>query len=327
MVTKKQKEKRKDFQKQKLRVGKSTGKPANQTDISYVAKTIALQKQSIGSDKNVINHFLTLTKHYSHTTRKEALVGLRNNALDITDFRAFFSATGPLVLDSSRQVRNALYELYKSSEIAPQLTANATLLMLYVHSAMTHITPEVRSQSTAFLDLLVEHAAKQIVSLAWIKTLTCFFPLLGWEFSSSTAKNNTKLSSGSVTTGLSFGAKAADVKLAHLQSLNKLIMAGLDIELDTDRNAPLTHHRDTAKFLSPKEANPYLILGLFSEQRSTASSSVPTSGVTEDVESRHEVLKNFKTPLVTGLTICTKEGGQMGRISANLLQVISSMGS
>lgn len=318
MVSKKQKEKRKDFQKQKLRIGKSTGKPANQTDISYVAKQINLQRQSLGTEKNAVNHFLTLTKHYSHNTRKEALVGLLNNALDITDFRAFFSATAPLILDTSKPVRDALYELYKSDTIAPQLAPNASLVMLYVHSAMTHITPDVRSQSTAFLDLLVEHAPKQVVTLTWIKTLSCFLPLLGWESSSAP-----KLSSGSIDSGLQFGSRASDVKLAHIQSLSKLISAGIDEGLDKDVNAPFTLNKDTVKFLRPTTGNPYVILGLFSDHQNSNPSSTTT--VTEDVESRQEALKSFKEAIVSGLTLCTKEGGQLGRLSSGLLQSLNQI--
>ncbi|ANB15824.1 Ipi1p [Sugiyamaella lignohabitans] len=227
------------------------------------------------------------------------------------------------------------------------MSSHSPFIMLYVHSAMTHITPEIRAQSTDFLNILLETVPEQVSRLSWAKTLKCFFPLLGWPLedekktSSGPKHPGTTISSASVTTGLSFGASAAKTKLAHIMSLDKLLNIGLDEALDSaSDNLPPFHHPETAKFLLPIRSGPYATLGLFSRstgiggtnsstsQHSTRSStpiseSTDVFTVTEDVESRCGLVKTvYYKSLTRGLENTVKEAGQVGRVSSNMLKFL-----
>ena len=190
--------------------------------------------------------------------------------------------------------------------------SHTAFIMLYIHSAMTHITPAIRAQSTAYLDVLLDTAPEQVARLGWSKTLSCFFPLLGWPVGSEVSS----LAAATVTTGLSFGKDAPKTRQAHIQSLEKFLLVGLDKKLDSSLvRLPPFHHSEAGKFWLPQTSNPYLSLGLFGQSHSE-------DPVTEDVESRYALLEKYSAALARGLDSCVKEGGQVGRVAAAILNEV-----
>jgi pre-rRNA-processing protein IPI1 len=214
-----------------------------------------LPQQAIVRDKEsdeAFEHFLSLTKHHNSDTRKEALVQIQTHVHQhLGNLRPVFQATAPLILDESKKVRDMVEQLYGSVELKQHLHAHGALVMLYVHSAMTNIGPEVRGQSTNFLTLLLDSAPREVARLAWTRTISNFFPLLGWPIDVSSSKSE-KLASATVTTGLSFGTSASKYKLAHITALKSLLTTCLDDELDGDETIQASqYHPDTLKFLLP----------------------------------------------------------------------------
>ncbi|KAJ2710500.1 rRNA processing protein, partial [Coemansia spiralis] len=83
----KKKKKAEDFKRVKLKVGKKKAPPSNATDTSFTARAIVLSEQSIVADKSAqqtnsrnqtLRELLTQQRHYSATTRKDAVMGLAN---------------------------------------------------------------------------------------------------------------------------------------------------------------------------------------------------------------------------------------------------------
>lgn len=320
MVTKKQKEKRKDFQKQKLKVGKGTPANANATDTSFTAKSIHLKQQNIAnelSSEAELQKYLSLCKHHSNTVRKEALIYIQNHIDNIKSMKDVISTIAPMVRDESNSVREQLLETLKAIDNVDNklIKPHTSLIMLHTHSAMTYLTPNIRAQSTNFLNFMLQAAPEEVSRLSFAKTLSCFFPLLGWETDEKSSKldRSISLAASTATTGLSYGSKASSTKLSHIQSLEKLLTAALSSEEVI--NESKFFHPDSKKFLLPTTSGPFLHLELF----------VPADDkvtITEDTTDRIALVKTVFNTLENGLKEAIKDGGQVGRTASKLLEFI-----
>lgn len=341
---KKKKEKRKDFVKTKLRVGKEKPKSNNHTDTSFVAKTISLPNQSInkhdltlsgstagagklntGLTAERLTHYLSLFKHHSSSTRKEALAYVQNQHIPYTssNLKPVITSAAPLLTDASASVRAASLELLK---VVPTsvLLANAQFIALYINAAMTSIDPSVRAKSTLALDLVVDAASEVVCRVAWSKILGSFMTLLGWSGNSANRggglNNNNAMV---VTTSLDFGS--AKVTVSHLQSLHKFLSAGIGMTVgDSDISDPSRPKNTFAlKFLVPDTSMPYLSLSLFTTD-GVATANKKESTITEDQESRLSVLSGYLDNLHYGLDQAQKEGGEISRYAKQVKALLAA---
>lgn len=293
--------KKKDFTKQKLKVGKSRQPASNATSTAFTAKAISLPNQTLGKKAN-LQTYLSLAKHHSVQARKEAVLHLQEIALTSPpSLASICHALGPLILDTEKDVRQNVLKFMKAMPES-SLAAHSSLLLLYIQSAMTHITPSIRGESTSFLDALCVNCPQEVARLGFAKTLSLFFPLLGWPL-----EGNAQASV--VSTALAFGKLADKVKFAHLQSLYRLLELGL-------ADAPVVEeplfHPDTLKFMIPKVSEPFARLGF----------GTTPENVTEDRDARELVVSHIQKPLVNGLAIVTKEGGEIGRVAARITTLV-----
>lgn len=204
-VSKSVREKRKDFAKTKLKVGKSKQLPANHTDTTFRTKAVVLPKQSVTQEATVkearsISHYLALLSHKSGDIRRDALQQLTAHLTAhpphlSTIITPILQAISPLIIDDTSSVRAALLELFRSvlrKLPGRVLNAHTDHLLLYISSAMTHISPSIRADSTRFLEWSIAHmsAAETIVTKQFEKFLNNFSTLLGWT------GQNTMLSNG-----------------------------------------------------------------------------------------------------------------------------------
>lgn len=208
-----------------------------------------------------------------------------------------------------------MLELFKSPMIMENLEYHVDFIILYIHSAMTHISPEIRSQSTQFLDVLLEAAPKTVCRIAWAKTLSCFFPLLGWPIESKDKSSKGAVAASTMTTGLSFGSNAPKARLGHLQSLDKFITVGIDSCLD-EQTSDIAFHPETSRFLMSSGTNPFVSLNIF------GNSLASDPSITEDSRSRLDLVKSYWSSLARGLEDAIKEAGQLGRVAKSLLVVL-----
>ncbi|KZV72568.1 hypothetical protein PENSPDRAFT_649670 [Peniophora sp. CONT] len=173
-ATRKKKEKAADFSKSKLKLGKGKQLPTNAVDTSFKARSIALPSQSIASSKPTsepttkrklsLDDLIAQLKHYSPSTRRDALSGLRelltaHPSLLLPALPRLLTSTARLISDDDQSVRKGLLSLL--SYVLPTAGANALAphapsLLLFTASAQTHIFPAVALDAVRLLDLLLD---------------------------------------------------------------------------------------------------------------------------------------------------------------------------
>ncbi|KAJ1024872.1 hypothetical protein NDA16_002908 [Ustilago loliicola] len=178
-ATKRKKEKKADFQKTKLKLGKGKQAANNATDVSFKAKTIALPQQSINADKSgklVNSRNLTVAdlalqlRHYSANVRRDAVDGIReiltlHPSLLLSAAASLIPELSRCIGDDDAAVRKQLHSLL--AWMLPQIPAQLlgpyhNTLLLFTTSALSHIYPEVRLDAVKVLDVCLEilpHAA------------------------------------------------------------------------------------------------------------------------------------------------------------------------
>lgn len=314
-------------QKAKLKVGKTKAKPTNYTDTSFVAKSISLPTQSLSrnedADVDLIKR-LSLLKHHASQTRKETLIFIEqhlpeNPAL----YKQIITAIVPLIIDQSLSVRTALVSLL--TEIGKRhpnlIELHTRSIILFVHSAMTHITPAIRSDSVRFLNLLIAYGPNALIKSSWVKTLKSFFILLNWTLNSSKQSVSLAITS-SVTSNISTKAKQQ-----ALDSLVRFLKIGVFQEPSTESTTQLrTVHPLTKHYLLPAAPQPFASLKLFTREltttnRNSSDETIDLNKVScEDYETRIQVFcEHFSQPAQKNLVNLIKEGGELGK-SANTLQ-------
>ncbi|KAG8819817.1 hypothetical protein FRC19_009501 [Serendipita sp. 401] len=178
--TKKQKEKSSDFKKAKLKLGKGKKPANNAVDTSFKAHSIALPTQSIMVEKagpttkkhQSLSDLLSLLKHYSANSRKDALMGLRElfsayADAPISNISTVLLACCKLISDEDGSVRKSnmqFMDWYLHNIPQKTILPHSATLMLYVTSALTHIFPEIRVDTIKLLDILLDVCPAIVVS-------------------------------------------------------------------------------------------------------------------------------------------------------------------
>ncbi|ODV79950.1 Pre-rRNA-processing protein IPI1 [Suhomyces tanzawaensis NRRL Y-17324] len=349
---KKKADKRKDFVKPKLRVGKTAAKPDNHTDTSFVAKTIHLPNQSLAkpagqaqSDRGDVDlsHHLSLTKHHSSTTRKEVLAYIQAHLPNNPSFyKNILTAVVPLILDQSAGVRAAVVSLLVACAHKQQglLDLHMRTVVLFIYSAMTHILPDIRNDSTKFLQILVDHAGQSVARAYFIKTIKNFFGLLAW-----TLTDDKKAQSLAITTSLSLGGSTKKARIFHLIVLRKFLEASLFEPTGAVNDVELAAavHAQSYKYQLSQAPQPFSPLNLFTTtlpRSRTVENSLSNQGVddgtfslkdldsisSEDLETRRKILKDvFFKPSLKNLKSLIKEGGEVGREANSCMAVLEKL--
>jgi hypothetical protein len=171
-VSKAVKQKRKDFAKTKLKVGKHKGQADNYTDTSFKAAKIVLPKQSVNNavhiggaqqeveegagdagkfledaakNRAVLSKLLGLLQHKAHDTRKDALVSLtgflttkhKHHQVSSVLLTPIMAKLVPMILDEDRQVRRQLlatFEMLQELGRRTQPTSGRSSADVHAHS-------------------------------------------------------------------------------------------------------------------------------------------------------------------------------------------------
>ncbi|MCJ1417895.1 rRNA processing protein [Xylographa parallela] len=323
---KKKRDKKKDFQKQKLKVGKARPQAANFTDTSFKSKAIVLNTQSLNinapSSSDQFSHHLGLLTSRSDTQRKESLSYLTTTIVSRPVGSPLQQPVSilvpkllPLFLDGSNGVRNQLLKLLRvlpSGEVEDLIEK----VLLYVRAGMTHLAADIRSSSMDILGWLLEAAGEAIVSCAggWVKTLRCFLAMLGWS--------NEEANEAWSTNKASFGKAGSEGKtlVKILNTLGLFLSIGIT-EAETTEEVqginffPLSH---VQYHLLPKRSNTYASLNLFGSHRNEDNQMYEQCG-----ERRKILSSKFQKALEQGLESARQEGGEIGRAAAAVTKIIT----
>ncbi|RDW79944.1 hypothetical protein BP6252_04582 [Coleophoma cylindrospora] len=321
----KKKEKKKDFQKVKLKVGKTKAKPDNFTDTSFKAKSIVVNQQSLSTSAPTssaqFEHYLSLaSSSKSDTQRRDALAYLTsrlssrpvNEPLPLPT-SILLPKLAPLILDGTASVRTQLLKflrLLPSSDIGDRAEA----MLLYIRAGMTHLAVDIRTDALSVMEWMLEVAPEDVVACpgGWVKTLKCFMSMMGWALSIGTTK-------WTAATKASFG-KAGKTFPRQLMVLAQFLRAGLveqqALPPTASRQAlfPLT---DVNIHMIPTSSNAYAHLNLFGTPRDEEGEMYV------DREGRQRVFnKLFQTAVEKGIENAKKEAGEPGRAGAVLAKVL-----
>ncbi|KAL6710831.1 rRNA processing protein [Coniothyrium glycines] len=318
---KKKENKKKDFQKTKLKVGKGRPKAANSTDTSFRAKSIALKQQALSTLAPTLEaqcaHHLGLLNHKSDAQRKESLAFLTSainsnpSAPLPQPSSVIVPAVQRLLLDGSNSVRQQSLKLLQSLPLS-DVASCADQLLLYTRAAMTHLAGEIRVYGLEVLEWLLGVAGDEVVSCAggWVKMLKCFLSLLGWQSEASSKWSTAK----------SYGKADTKVQVKQMSALTLFLRAGLchvqvmTSMLTSDVNFPLWQ---TGHHMLLERSNAYAHLNLFGSTRDEEAQMY------EDREDRQRVFHDrAEEAIATGLEQATKGGGELGRAAAQLRKVV-----
>ncbi|KAI4666460.1 uncharacterized protein J4E79_002499 [Alternaria viburni] len=319
---KKKENKKKDFQKAKLKVGKARPKTANSTDTSFRAKSISLKQQALSTSAPSLEaqcaHYLGLLNHKADTQRRESLAFLTsaivNNPPTVPlpqPSSVIIPVAQKLILDGSNSVRQQLLKLLQS--LPPlDIASHADQLLLHTRAAMTHLATEIRLFGLDVLEWLLAVAGDEVVSCAggWVKMLKCFLSLLGWQSEASSKWSTAK----------SYGKADTKMQVKQMNALTSFLRAGLShrqtiASVDiSDRNFPLWH---TQHHVLSERSNVYAHLNLFGAARDEEAEMY------EDREDRQRLFRDrAEAAIVAGLEQATKGGGELGRAGAQLRKAV-----
>lgn len=198
--TRKKKEKKKDFVKPKLKVGKTAAKSANHTSTEFKAKKITISSTT----KNFISGGSSSTEYLKKlsvvrktttnlTSRKEILAEFLE-LLKRDPFQEqhpipldeLLKVLRMLFLDQSKKIRTdsreILAELIKNHNNL--IILNHDSLMLFIFSAMTHLKPTIRQDSIYTLRLILDggERLKQLtIANYWIRVWKNILVLMNWK--------------------------------------------------------------------------------------------------------------------------------------------------
>lgn len=335
---KKKQEKKKDFQKTKLRVGKTAARPDNYTDTSFTARSISLPNQSIAKSSNKLDlsHYLLLTRHHSATTRKELLAYIEAHLPSSPSlYKQIFLLTVQLVTDPSSSVRQAFTSLLAAcgTKQPGLLDVHMRSVVLYVHSAMSHIQSDVRASSTGVLDVLVRQAPAALVKGHFVKTLRTYFSLMSWTLS-----DEKKAVSYAVNSAASLDGASKKARCTHLAVLARFLEAAL-FESSGLKSSALDWskceciHPQTARYMLAPNPQAFVPLKLFVTELPSNAHSQAMDGAysvrdldtvsSEDQETRRKiVLDVFLAPLRKNLATIVREGGDAGKEAAACVGVL-----
>ncbi|KAK0717100.1 Rix1 complex component [Lasiosphaeria miniovina] len=315
----KKKEKKKDFHKAKLKVGKANAKAANFTDTSFKSKSINVNQQTLeGDGSDSVEQFKqTLTTAATakpDNLRRDALSYITtqvsakppNNPVGTA---SVLTKLLPLISDVSISVRAHLLRLFRvlpPSEVRPHVEK----MLMYIRGGMTHLSADIRSDTLNAMEWLLDVAGDEVVSCpgGWLKTLNSFSSMLGWNPSVGSAMNSQGWTSGSKST---LGTKKGpEAQARQIQVLARFLQAGFQPETVAPYN-PKAYWDNIYRL--PATANPFAYLNLFGAPRDEDNEMYP------DRISRQRVFDaKWRSSIVGGMEGAKKEGGTVGRAAALL---------
>lgn len=328
---KKKREKKADFAKPKLKVGKARPKNTNATDTSFAAKSIVLKQQSLSEGARdasaLFHHNLSLLSSRNDTQRRDALtylitaIAAAPSASPPKPASEVLSKVSPLILDGSSAVRGQVLKLLKLLPAAQLGSLGQTVL--YTRAGLTHLSNDIRLTALDVLDWLVQTNGQAAVSQAggWVKTLHTFQNLLSWQGTTSSGTiQNGNWSATKTKTNL-----GSNKLLVHqLTTLALFLTAGLsrmspDVKAEAKRTAALFPLWQVDAHLLPKKSNPYGYLNLFGAPRDVESE------VYDEAEERMKIFVDLKLhgAFQFGVQEAKREGGEIGRAASAVVKALS----
>ncbi|KAK0924486.1 rRNA processing protein [Friedmanniomyces endolithicus] len=288
---KKKREKKADFKKTKLKVGKARPKNTNATDTSFTAKSIILKQQSLSETSrdatSLFNHNLSLVSSSNAKQRENALQYLTTVCLPSgkeglpQSASAIVAKAQPYLLDGDKNVRTQVLKLFKAlpaSEIGP-----LDQILLYTKAGMVHLSDDIKLFSLDVLDWLLQTNAEAVMACPG-----------GWARKQQAARASAEHSRESLAVGLT--APAIDPLAAAKRAALRFPLCQVDAHM------------------IPKKSDPFGYLNLFGAVRDVEGE------VYDDAEERVVVFNELGLleTFAVGAREAKKEAGEVGRAASGV---------
>jgi pre-rRNA-processing protein IPI1 len=336
-------EKKKDFQKPKLKVGKTKPKGSNFTDISFKARSINVLQQSLDTNapSTVVqfNHHLSLLGHKSEQQRLQSLSHL-TSVLQVCRQEArsalpqpasvIVGKVQPLIRDGSAAVRAQVLKLLKCLP-DKEVGVHAEGMLLWVRLGMTNLSAPIRMGALDVLEWLCDVARQEVISCAggWSKTLKCFAGILGWDAPATVASKDGKSLWTSTPNSSTKGTIDSKLLLRTLTVLTVFLQNGLLPHSQEDENGeevraavrefPLWQTRQHMLPIHMAASNLYGNLDLFGAIKDEEGTAY------EGWEERAAYFDGkWRRSFEDGATKVLREGGGVGRAAVGLWKVMKN---
>ncbi|XP_041477876.1 testis-expressed protein 10-like isoform X2 [Lytechinus variegatus] len=171
----KNKEKKKDFQKVKLKVGKKLAKADNVTDTTFKSRSIQIREQLKASAndgdqpvtprKQNIQELLCQVNHYNSSVRSNAIQGIKtllttNPSLIPEHLPALIPTLSTIMTDKEGAVRQAgttLLRVVMDTLASQQMSPFFPTICMHLCCAMTHIQEDVQLDSLSVMETVLQH--------------------------------------------------------------------------------------------------------------------------------------------------------------------------
>lgn len=317
---KKKREKKKDFQKVKLKVGKVKPKADNHTETSFRAKAIVLSQQlnvEAPSTVQQFHHHVSLLSSKSDSQRRESLAFLTTYISSLGEGASLPLTLGslldkacPLILDGNTGVRAQLLKMFQALP-RHDIQDHIPKLLPHVRAGMTHLSRDLRLSAIDILSWIIATAPNELVSCAggWFSTLECFTTMLAWR--------STEVGRWSAMKPTLGDAKSTAKVITVLA---EFLEAGL-LDESSKENVPILSQTfpywDIEHHQLPTKSNAYAYLNLFGAVKDEKSQML------EDIEDRVRIYNEHFQPLIdAGVAAGKKEGGEVGRATGLLSKVL-----
>ncbi|RBQ68025.1 hypothetical protein FVER14953_02287 [Fusarium verticillioides] len=315
---KKKREKQKDFQKPKFKVGKDKPKASNFTDTSFKSKAIVMGHQSLSTvAPDVVQQFkhnLSLaSSSKSDKQRREALAYLTSQLsaeppINPVGTHAVLAKLLPLISDSSTPVRSQLLKLFRELP-AEEVRHSVEQAIMFTRAGMTHLSADISNDSLGVMEWILDVAENDLIVCpgGWVKTLNSFCAMMGWALTTPKAG----WSSGS-RSGLR--AKDASTYARQIAMLSRFLEAGLrpEAEIPEDESEIWDN-----LYRIPQDSNAFEYLNLYGTRRDEEGEMYPSRDARQRVFERR-----FLEAVLKGTDQAKKEGGATGRAAAGLDKVL-----
>ncbi|KAI9836934.1 MAG: rRNA processing protein [Sclerophora amabilis] len=319
---KKKKEKRKDFQKPKLKVGKTKPKAANFTDTSFKSKAIVVNQQSLSTaaptSSAQFSHHLSLLSSHSASQRRDSLAHLTtvitaSSTLPLS-LPAILPKLLPLIYDESASVRLQLGKLCRVLPVK-DVRNYAERFVMHIRLGINWINPDVRTDTVDILSWLLSVAGDEVVccSGGWAKILKCFLALFGWQIEDGDKKWSSK------TLGLGSSSVQEKAAAKQLQVFGQFLQAGIGLPPDLDEAVGQSAfpYCDTEQHMLPQRSDCFKRLNLFGPPRDEDSQMYEERG-----ERQSLLFGKCRVPVDMGLENARKHGGELGRVAAVVSNIL-----
>ncbi|KAI9788879.1 MAG: rRNA processing protein [Peltula sp. TS41687] len=332
---KKKREKKKDFQKTKLKVGKTAPKASNVTDTSFKSKSIVLNQQSLKtsapSQLARFTHHLSLLSSHSDSQCRESLAYLTTASavpaakVSQPPWAVIIPKLLPLMTRTSSSLRTQLLKLFQQIP-ADDVRNHVELFTIYIRAGMTSLAAEIRADAFEILRWLLDTAGGEVVSCAggWTKILKSFVAVFAWD----NKKGGTNDAFQQLTSMGRAAASGEKSVARQLQIFGLFLRHGVGVPKGSDRLLALQRAAAAAAFplrnanqhLLPRRPNCFAYLNLFGLSHDDDDDD-GESDICEDQSDRLKVLEKYRQSIDRGLTSAQKQGGELGRVAVQVRQV------